>query len=162
MTEKERYENYKSKGICVNCHSRKSAIGKTMCELCLQKKRDREKENREFYLKNRFCPRCRKVRLYGNEKSCISCKLEMRELNNKAHERYIEQNGVSYWLVRKEKLKEQGLCVQCGREKLSPNSIYYCEQCLTKEKNRHKKIRAKKAKVNWSYINKSVSEKIID
>ena len=74
------------KGLCTRCGKPLDRKGWT-CISCLEKKRENSQKDREYYIKNHVCPRCRKEKLYGDETICIVCTGKEYQSTMKSRER---------------------------------------------------------------------------
>lgn len=134
---KTTYERRKIQGICVRCGKTPSVAGKVFCTECAEKSRNYNQESRLYFKKLGFCPRCKRNKLFGDEKECPECIAMMYEVNRKSK----EKGNVStkeYYRNYNERLKEQGLCRGCRKRNIAVGHIY-CSICLAK-----KRIRARK------------------
>lgn len=135
----------KDNHLCINCGKPLDRDG-CYCISCLALKREEQKKDREFYLKNHICPRCRKEKLYGEETICISCSTKEykatmrsrirlgRDHYNKIHREWAK---ISY-----KRDTENGLCYRC-RKRPADKGYKACGICREKM-NEYKRIRYQK------------------
>ena len=83
MTDKERYQDLKDRGICVYCKTVPAQDGKTSCRICREKQRRQTEEKRAALRKMRICTECGSRRVYGDEKICPECSARKYTLNLK-------------------------------------------------------------------------------
>lgn len=125
--------------LCPECGKREIGDRATMCHTC-------QMRERRAYLRNKgICPECGKNELFGEEKTCIECRAKDAE---RAMQRYYSnhekirayQNEAQHRF--KEKRKEEGICVRCGKRK-AEEGRFRCKICLAKEANesRMRKLR---------------------
>ena len=132
MTEKERYQNYKDRGICVYCKSSPAEDGKTTCRICREKQRKQTAEKRAALRNMGFCSECGKNRIFGEEKICPECAAKKYASNRKNADK--EKNR-EYFRERTKKLKAEGICVKCGKRAAEKGKTR-CMICNIKEANR--------------------------
>lgn len=143
MTEKERYQSLKERGICVYCKSAPAEDGKTTCRVCREKQRKQTAEKRDALKKIGFCTECGKYRIYGNETLCPECATKKyidnrnRRINKSQEE--IEKEREHAKEVRR-KLIEDGICVKC-RKRSAEKGKTRCQICNIQERNRMRKNR---------------------
>lgn len=102
---------------------------------------ERERESYWFFKKHGLCARCGKVSVFENETFCPECRvkrLEGAERYQKKHYRKHRENVSRCNKKRVEKLKEQGMCVTCGKRKAVPGKTL-CEICLMKKRDDYRK-----------------------
>lgn len=135
MPYKDLYDRAKEKGLCTSCYKPNDRIGKTMCSKCLELKRVYELENRQFAREHGICSRCKKNKVFGQEKHCPECRAERANYTAK----YIKENPEKHkewakkaYSTKKQKALEQHLCSRC----LTPLSEGYtyktCLKCRAK------------------------------
>lgn len=96
-------------------------------------------ERAEYFAKNHRCKRCGTKDAYTlvGRSLCYECAEKNREYSKKHYEKY--GNGMKQ---RFEKLKAEGICVDCGRKKAEPNRTR-CSRCLAKNNKSAKKSQKK-------------------
>lgn len=143
----KRYKERKERGKCPWC-GKPPEPGKVLCMECAEYKKD----TRRFFLEIGFCPVCHKERIYGDEKECPECRAR-RIINNrlcferaKADGRDWAVNATKYGTERAKaryaRLKEQRLCVRCGKR----NALYnrtMCQKCCDRIADKQRMYREK-------------------
>ncbi len=106
------------------------------------------KDSRKFALEHHLCTCCFKEKTYGNEHTCLSCRIKANERKqkrkellseeeyNKIKQRYYSQSKNWKKKVTAER-KEKGICVDCGKRK-AVNGRLRCGICLEKDRERHR------------------------
>jgi hypothetical protein len=139
---RKRYlQNRIDSGLCPQCGKPMDREG-FYCSQCLKTKAQEEKLDRHFYQDNGICPRCRKNKLYGDEKNCPECvakeyghTLKHRE-ENRQH--YNDLHRV--WSKKAyDERKEKGICTRCGKRK-ADTGYYTCGKCRCIDRE-HKRMR---------------------
>lgn len=138
MTDKERYQDLKDRGICVYCRTALAEDGKTTCRICREKQRKQTSEKRAALRKLRICTECGSRRVYGDEKICPECAARKYALNRK--QKRDSEKERQYHKNRRQKLKETGICVKCGKRK-AENGKTRCGICNAMERQRVKEYR---------------------
>lgn len=123
-------------GLCVRCGKPMDRDGWLCCS-CLKKRREESKKDRDCYLKNHVCPRCRKEKLYGDETICLSCTRKEYERTMKSRERLGKDH---YNKVHREWAKihyqqdvENGICTTCRKRK-ADGGYRTCGICREKQR----------------------------
>lgn len=105
-----------------------------------QKRYDKEKY---IWLKeHHICVWCKKEKAEDGKLYCLVCKMDRREQSKKQklNKEQKEKKRV-YAINRYNKLKNEGICVACGKRKNKENSIF-CSICALKRNRRAKNTRA--------------------
>ena len=76
--QRDLYHKRKAAGLCVLCGKRKSVSGKTVCEVCRQKARERWREDYQFYKNKGICVRCCKKKAEPERVLCRECLEDMK------------------------------------------------------------------------------------
>ena len=128
------YNWYKSRGICVNCHSEKAIKKQVHCLNCRDdknlktmvywnKKKDsinkKRRELRQYRIENKLCTKCGCNLLdnYSN-KMCKECLKNIRE-------RYKIKNGDK--MTKWELWRSEEKCIRCGSERYKDSKL--CKRC---------------------------------
>lgn len=130
----------KEKGLCTMCHNKLDRVG-IYCTGCLVKERERHKKDRIWYLQNGICPMCRKVKLFGNEKTCPECLAKNYSSVQKRDKEKTKEYEEKYKKRRKEireQYTEKGICYNCRKRKIEPGKVR-CRICLDKNSESHRK-----------------------
>ncbi|MCD7724903.1 MAG: hypothetical protein LUI12_05035 [Clostridiales bacterium] len=136
------YYNRKKAGLCVKCGKQKENPERCMCRDCAEKDKTRQKETREFLKNMGLCPVCGKNKLFGDEKRCLECSAKSYESNRKSRQRR-NITAMDYYRRDTERLKAEGICRGCRKQKVVEGHIY-CAACLAKKRERGRIERAKK------------------
>lgn len=135
-------------GLCVRCGKNPQLEGKKLCKECYdksvanlpnnrsekkaidrEKKNQRERETYKFYQQMGVCPRCRKNKLYGNEKRCPECRAKEAERSAK---RKRSPEDISRWNKNyRQRLKDKGICLDCCKRKAEDGHTL-CRICMDK------------------------------
>lgn len=131
------YENRKKNGLCPKC-GEKNDNGKVYCDSCRLKIQRETKEAEEFAKSIGICPRCRRNKLFGDEKYCPECRAykteQVAKSRKKNPERHREVKRRSCNRLRQER-REKGICIECGKRKAMFDGTR-CEYCRAKTRNR--------------------------
>lgn len=138
MTDKERYQDLKDRGICVYCKTAPAEDGKTTCRVCREKQRKQTAEKRAALRKLGICTECGSRRVYGDEKICPEC--AARKYASNLKQKRDPEKEHQYHKERQKKLKEKGICVKCGKRKAEDGKTR-CGICNALERQRVKKYR---------------------
>ncbi len=104
-------------------------------------------ESKRFAIEYHLCTNCYKERTYGNERTCLSCRIKANERKQKREKLLSEEeyNTIKqkYRLQSKDwkkrvtaERKEKGICVDCGKRKAVSGRLR-CGICLAKDRERH-------------------------
>lgn len=143
---KTTYMYRKENNLCVTCGQLKpKGYTKVMCEECTKKMSEDRAVTRQWCKDNKICPRCKRNRLFGDEKNCLDCREKMYYVNiaSRNNNPNYQEEEKTRRIRRENKRIEQGLCTKCGKRPLV--SKVYCEQCLIKHRNRARDKRAQVA-----------------
>ena len=144
----------KEQGLCLKCGKPLDRDG-TYCIECRRNITDETNETRHFMQSIGICPRCQKVRLYGDEKVCPECNAYSYEHNMQARateEGRLHYNEVhSKWARNEHKRRiEQGICTRCGK-KNADYGYKTCGICRAKTRN-YKRIKCGKPNRSERYM----------
>lgn len=125
--QKERYEYYKSRGICPICGVNIIFEHESICPECKVKRcerveknkynyRQHAKERRDNRVKNGLCAVCGKPTVDGKYR-CTECQEKARKSAKKRPKKYVRQNWIS-----------DRMCAVCGGEPLVDGKRV-CEKC---------------------------------
>lgn len=127
----------REQNLCQNCGKQLDRDG-FYCINCRNKITDYNTETRHFFQSIGICPRCQKVRLYGDEKICPECNAYSYE--HIMQERATEGGRLHYnevhskWARNEHKRRiEQGICTRCGKRK-ADYGFKTCGICRSKDK----------------------------
>lgn len=137
MTDKERYQDLKNRGICVYCKTAPAEDGKTTCRVCREKQRKQTAEKRSALKKLGFCTECGRNRIYGSETICPECAEKKYADNLKRKDTAKDRQ---YQHDRKERLKAAGICIKCAKRKAETGKTK-CATCNIKERERARRYR---------------------
>ena len=125
--QRQRYEFYKSSGICPICGVNIIFEHESACPECKAKRQTRAEANREHYraylkrvreerVKNGLCAMCGKPTVDGKYR-CPECKAKLKQYARKRPKKYVKENWSS-----------DGRCAICGGEPLVKGKRV-CEKC---------------------------------
>lgn len=133
LIDKRREQN-----LCQNCGKPLDRDG-FYCIQCRKGITDYNTETRHFFQSIGICPRCKKNKLYGDEKNCPECAANQyintmrsrarlgKEHYNKTHAEWAKQEY--------QRRSENGICTRCGkRNAMKPYKT--CGICTAKERER--------------------------
>lgn len=125
----------KEQGLCVSCRKPLDRDG-VRCISCNEKRRIYENETRHMYAENGICPRCRREKLFGDEKACLECNAKIYEWHRKRvsnEECRLKYNEKQRELQKNiyHKRIELGICTRCGKRK-ADNGCKTCGICRAK------------------------------
>ena len=99
----------------------------------------------EFYKRHKICVRCGQESAVKGKTRCITCLEKDAESQRKTRAQKTEEQleiqrekNRIYAKERYKKLKEQGLCVNCGKPQTSTSEVY-CIDCAIKNQRRNNK-----------------------
>lgn len=152
LTQKERsalfYKNRRNNGLCPRCGKKLDRKGH-YCSECLKKVSQYNRENKKFYRDNGICPVCRKEKVFGDEKQCISCRQKAYErrkpLTDEQKERYGSHFRKQQNSLYRERA-ENGICTRCGK-RTAEKGKKKCRICLDKDAEIHRKLLYKRNKI---------------
>lgn len=127
----------KEQGLCLNCGKPLDRDG-TYCIECRKRITDENNITRHFMQSIGICPRCQKVRLYGDEKVCPECNAYSYAKIMQARateEGRLHYNEIHAKWARNEHQRriEQGICTRCGKRE-PDNGFKTCGICRNKDK----------------------------
>ena len=113
------------------------------CISCNEKFIEYQRQYRDFCRKLKICPCCKKEKLFGSEKQCITCRQKNYDRKKPlAEEKRIEYNE-NFKKNQRELYKyrkENGICTRCGKHNAEPGKAK-CRTCLDKDAYIHRKAR---------------------
>ena len=132
----------KEQGLCLNCGKPLDRDG-TYCIECRKRITDENNITRHFMQSIGICPRCQKVRLYGDEKVCPECNAYSYAKIMQARateEGRLHYNEIHAKWARNEHQRriEQGICTRCGKRE-PDNGFKTCGICRAKTRKRKEK-----------------------
>lgn len=143
MTQKERstklYQSRKDNGLCPRYGKPLDREGH-YCSECLEKVREYQRKNREFYREHHLCTECGKVNVPYSERICPECRAKIRNRKNPTREqkekwnrRFRDRQKIIY-----KQRADAGICTRCGKRKVMPGKKK-CGICLEKDAEMHRK-----------------------
>lgn len=129
------YHKNIAEGRCGQCGKINDRTGKSTCSECAKKDVINQTETRNWYRNHGYCPRCKKNKLMGQEKTCVECRAKDAESKARERERETQEDKDKrneYARIRYKVKQSAGVCPRCGRKMTKNTSA--CESCL--EKNR--------------------------
>lgn len=126
---KDWHTRNKIKGLCPDCGAVKENPSSYRCNRCQEYHHNYYVESRKFFISMGIFPKCHKEPIYGNYKSCASC----REKRKKTRGVQIKtQSEKSRAKEKYERRKSNGICVKCGKRK-SEKDRTMCHICSKKD-----------------------------
>lgn len=132
------YHKNIAEGRCGQCGKINDRPNRALCSECTKKDIERQTEIRKWYREQGFCPKCKKNKLMGDEKTCVECRAadanlhqKIRDNNTKAYNAHMATYHKSLY----DKRKEQGLCPVCGKPNKDKRYIT-CPICRDKKNRR--------------------------
>lgn len=104
-------------------------------------------EDRKFFQSLKICPACKKERLYGDEKECLSCRtIKYAYCRNfrKKHPGYDKDRRRNEYMKRSEKHQ----CTACGIQLEEDYQFKMCPKCLNRNKINLRRSRAARGCAN--------------
>lgn len=104
--------------------------------------------NYYYFLSLGICPICKKEKLYGDERRCLTCKgkqaIYYHSVKNDT-DKYRERvkSKLEYDKLARRTRKANGICIECGKRKAKYNRVR-CEICLEKSAERTRLSRYRK------------------
>ena len=109
----------KQNNLCIACGKELDREG-IYCLSCRNKINADTNETRKWYQDNGICPRCKKNKLFGDEKNCVECtaygyaytmprREENREHYNKVHAEWSKRTH--------QEMIDKGICTRCRNRK---------------------------------------------
>lgn len=139
------YQKRKKAGLCVSCGKPLDREG-VRCIACNNKMNEDNREYRKLCRSIGICPRCRKNKLYGDEKVCLECGAYEYTIYQKKKERVGQKTltdaHVKWEKEAIQKWDKQGLCHRCGKRKADIGHVT-CSKCRNRD-NTTKQIRVGK------------------
>lgn len=134
---KEQREEWKRIGLCSHCGKNIAADGKFTCQRCL----DINKAARDYKRSHNLCVKCGKNKVAPSRKYCDECLEQRRDKyeKDKKNQEYITAVKLRD-KKRREKCKNNFLCVQCGKPVFENHTL--CYEHLTSMRNRARRDRA--------------------
>lgn len=126
------YHERKENGLCVRCG--KPNDGEYVCcSSCREKTRAYVNETRRWLLEHGICPRCRKEKLYGDERACSDCAAKSygTVMKSRQTERYNEMHRDWSRRTHHEAIAK-GICTRC-RSRKADYGFKTCARCRTRD-----------------------------
>lgn len=127
-------ERRKEQHLCLNCGAPLDRNG-SLCSTCRDLRNERVREDRKYFKEIGICPRCKKNKILGDEKSCPECQaysyslITPKRMENREHYNEIQKE---YKRKLYEKRKDQGICTICGGA-ISDKRYSTCNACREKQ-----------------------------
>lgn len=154
--DKRMYFRRKENGLCTECGKPRDNIY-VMCDACRNKMRVNQNETRKWYQQNGICPRCKKEKLYGDEKQCLECNAKSYEKVVKSRDRDHYNETHREWSKRTHhEAISKGICTRCRKRK-ADHGYKTCGICRAKDaekkrlRNVDKITREEKAELGLCY-----------
>ncbi|MBR6538080.1 MAG: hypothetical protein IKT67_12865 [Lachnospiraceae bacterium] len=125
---KDLYRERKENGLCVKCGKKKDTSG-VLCSECKEKGNKSQRMGYGYYISIGICPRCKKEKLYGDERACLMCNAERygRQLN-RDRDRANEVHRKSARKIYAES-SAKGICTRCNKRK-AVEGQKRCKMCI--------------------------------
>lgn len=155
--DKRMYHRRKENGLCVECGKPLDNVH-VMCNECRIKANEERNKTRKYYQEKGICPRCRKEKLFGDEKQCLTCKTKAyakivpnrdREHYNKVHREWSRRTHQEF--------VEKGICTRCRKRK-ADHGYKTCGICRNRDaeterlRNFGKPKRSERAEMGLCYF----------
>lgn len=139
----KRYHLLKDAHRCVTCaKDLPEGYERVRCPECSDKGNRNTMWRYNWYIEHHVCPRCKKEKLFGDEKACPECRAKYaeaeanrREVGGDELRKYKNEYEKSLYKRR----KEQGLCPKCGKRKPTDGYVI-CGVCNAKQRMRKQEI----------------------
>ena len=135
----------KEQGLCLKCGNPLDKEG-TYCTECRKIINEDLQKTRNWYQTHGICPRCRKNKLFGDEKTCPECSAKAYEYAMRSRERlgkeYYNMQQAELHKNQHHKRIELGICTRCGKRK-ADSGYKTCGICRAKTRN-YKRIKYEK------------------
>ena len=141
------YRNRKDNGLCPRCGKELDREGH-YCTECLAKVNEYERQTKKFMKSIGICPECKKEKLFGQEKQCISCREKRRKRKpptDEQRQKYNKSFREKQNLLYRQRI-EQGFCGECGKRKIEQGRSR-CRICLQKNAEISRKKRMEKINI---------------
>ncbi|MBR2408950.1 MAG: hypothetical protein IKB07_08340 [Lachnospiraceae bacterium] len=127
---KDLYNERKKNGLCVKCGKENDTSG-VRCSECKEKGNKNSRRGYSYYISIGICPRCRKEKLYGDERACLLCNADRYKRDLKRdRERYNEIHRKSSKKIYHES-SAKGICTRCNKRKAAEGQKR-CKMCIEK------------------------------
>ena len=143
--DKLRREQRKANHICIRC-GKNPTTDKSMCDVCRDKMATYRNETRKFNKEHNICTMCGHEIVYDGYSTCEICREKQKDYSARFYSKETEskkeernKKQAEYMRDKREKRKEQGVCVECGK-KLCASSKIHCIEHYLANKKAYKKI----------------------
>lgn len=119
--EKNQTQRYKENGKCLSC-GKDSAAGRTYCQSCMQKLKDKASIRRKYRKKNKLCVDC------GNEKFVDGSYCEICYLKATARRHFNDVSKVEELKILFD--SQNGICPYSGRKLIIGNNLSELDHCI--------------------------------
>lgn len=116
------YSYYRDHGVCVTCRRNPAVPGKTECEVCAERRNEKERRKYKAYKDDGLCVRCHKNPAMQGKTECEAC----------AEDRKKKETEDYYFY------KSIGICIRCHKY-MAAHGNTRCEMCAAKEAEISKK-----------------------
>lgn len=134
------YHKNIAEGRCGQCGKINDRPNRAVCSECAKKDVINQTETRNWYRDHGYCPRCKKNKLMGQEKTCVECRAkgaERLEIKRESDRKAYNDSMSSYHKSLYNRRKEQGLCPVCGKANKDKRYVT-CNICRNKKNSRTK------------------------
>ena len=143
--DKLRREQRKANHICIRC-GKNPTTDNSMCDDCRYKMATYRNETRKFNKEHNICTMCGHEIVYDGYSTCEICREKQKDYSARFYSKETEsqkeernKKQAEYMRDKREKRKEQGVCVECGK-KLCASSKIHCIEHYLANKKAYKKI----------------------
>ena len=133
--------------LCKRCKKNEADPGYVTCQKCRDKDNERKKADYSFYVKMGICPVCHKVKLFGDEATCLECRAKKansiqkyRDVNKQKFNEYMR----NYSKAKYDYSKKNGVCYMCGVRTEVGKAL--CKRCL---KKRNESVKERNLRKNY-------------
>lgn len=133
MASSSKESKRKSQGLCPRC-GKPNDRDAYYCTVCKNEHTKETRARKDLYRRLGICSYCGKEKLYGDEKSCLSCREKVRARK----ERYLEKKKCEIDRKTNERrrrkyqeCKQAGICTKCMKNK-AEEGYSKCLQCRNK------------------------------
>ena len=125
---KDLYKERKESGLCVKCGKENDTSG-VLCSRCKDCGNKSQRMGYSYYIGIGICPRCKKEKLYGDERVCLTCSADRygRQLN-RDRDRANEVHRKSARKIYAES-SAKGICTRCNKRK-AVEGQKRCKMCI--------------------------------
>lgn len=141
--QKQKREKRRKNNLCTYCGKPVDRDG-ILCSSCLSYAEEYNQSRKELLKSLGLCVRCGKNEIFEHENYCPECKARMAEADSRRDRTARNE----YERIRRERLKAEGICPDCGKNK--PEEGYVtCRECLDQRRKRKLRKGKPNARAEW-------------